>query len=170
MLNNTYRDPGKGAISYADQIFVGKTRDEISVLLPAFLNGDLNEPNQKRIKRCDYCNYWFYDESLRNTKRTCCDDCKTSYKTLQTAKRRAEKALFNPKPKKERLQDLYLWWLEYPFWANEYAMLKIGWKFERPMSLSRLDYIHNGKDGYGTGNKRKTKGLPDYHGDKRDEI
>lgn len=170
MLNNTYRDPGEGAIKYAHQVFEGNSRIEVETMLPALLKGELNEAEDKRVKRCDYCNYWFYDDSLRNTRRTCCDDCKISYKTLQRRKQRADKAFLNPKPRKDKLEDLYLWWLEYPCWANEYAMIKIGWKFERPMSIAKMDYINYGREGYGTGNRRKPKRTADYHGDDRDKL
>ncbi|MBY6087007.1 hypothetical protein [Priestia flexa] len=164
MLNNTYRDPGEGAIKYANQVFEGNSRVEIEMMLSALLKGDLNKAEDKRVKRCDYCNYWFCDDSLRNTCRTCCDDCKISYKTLQRRKQRAEKAFLNPKPKKETKSDLYLWWLEYPCWANEQAMIEVGWRFEKPMSARKMDYVLSQQEKYGKGNRKKKAEIINYNG------
>ncbi|AQX53350.1 hypothetical protein [Priestia flexa] len=165
MRRDNGRDPGDGAIEYTLEFFKGKGRAEIERLVTSFYHGELNDPNDKRIKRCDYCDYYFRDESLRNNRRTCCAGCKTSQKTLQTRIRRAEKAFLNPKPKKETKSDLYLWWLEYPCWANEQAMLEVGWRFEKPLSMQKMDYIRTREELYGEGNRKKKAEIIDYNGD-----
>lgn len=172
-MGTEYREIGVGAIKYAKELTDGMSRTEIESGIEDLLQGVLNDPSDKRVKRCDYCGYWWRDNSLRNTKRTCCEDCKRSIKTLQRRKQRTDKVLLNPKlqtPKKHMLRDDYLWWLEYPCWANEYSMLKYGWKFERPMTIAKMDYVTSNHEMYGEGNRRKPRRTSDYHGDDGDKL
>lgn len=169
----TYREPiGIGAIEYANQFTEGLTFEETAEIMHTLLNGELNDSTDKRVKRCDYCGYWWRDDSLRNTKRTCCDDCKRRLKTMQRRQERADKELLNPnpKPRKHRLTDDYVWWVEYPYWINEYSMIKIGWKYEKSMSISKMDYIKAQHEIYGYGNRKKPNVFADYNGDKRDQF
>jgi hypothetical protein len=168
-----YRDEiGSGAVEYARQITQGLTRDQTASIMPALLRGELNDPTDKRVKRCDYCGYWWRDDSSRNRKQTCSDDCKRGIKTMQRREQRANKELLNPKPKikKHRLIDDYIWWLEYPFWVQEYSMIKLGWKYEKNMSVAKMDYIRAKQELYGPGNRKKPKRVVDYHGDDRDKL
>lgn len=151
----TYRNPGPGAIEYAKQFIEGLTREEAGPVMSALLRGDLIEADDKRVKRCDCCGYFWRDDSLRNTKRTCSDECKTTIKTMQKRQQRADQELLNPKPRKRTLMDDYVWWLEYPYWANEYSMIKIGWKFEKPSGLGVMDYVEAKRGIYGEGNRKK---------------
>jgi hypothetical protein len=150
-----YREPGVGAIIFAKQYTKGLSRIEALPIVEQLLMGELHDQSDRRIKRCDYCGYYWRDDSLRNTKRTCGDYCKRKIKTLQTRQQRADKALLNPKPKKQTLMDDYLWWLEYPFWIQEYSMLKIGWKYEKPSGISVMDYVEANRSIYGDGNRKK---------------
>lgn len=165
-----YREPGAGAIEFTKQFIVGMDRSEVAEIIGEVTRGELHDPADRRVKRCDYCGYFWRDDSLRNTKKTCSDDCKRSIKTLQRRKQREKQELINPKPKKRTLMDDYVYWLEYPYWINEYSMLKIGWKYEKPTGLATMDYIEAKNEIYGEGNRRKPKRFIDYHGDKRDEF
>lgn len=163
-----YREPGEGAIKFARQYVEGLTREEALPVIKRLLKGEMHDPTDKRVKRCDYCGYWWYDDSLRNNKKTCSDECKRGIKTMQRKEQRANKALLNPIPKrkKHRLIDDYIWWLEYPFWVNEYPMIKIGWKYEKPSGFAVMDFIEAKNGIYGEGNRRKTK----KYVDKRDQF
>jgi hypothetical protein len=167
-----YREPGEGAIEYTRQFLVGITREEALQILKELLRGALSDPSDKRVKRCDYCGYLWCDDSTRNRKKTCSDECKTGIKTLQRREQRANKELLNPQKKKKKhtLMDDYVWWLEYPYWANEYSMLKVGWKFEKPSGVALMDYVENKRSTYGEGNSRKSIKRVDYHGDERDNF
>lgn len=167
-----YREPGGGSIEFTKRFTEGLTLQQATQVITDMLKGELHVSEDKRIKRCDYCGYYWRDDSLRNTKRTCSDDCKTGYKTLQRRQQRADKELMNPtpKPNKHRLIDDYLYWLEDPFWLHEYSMIKIGWKFERPSGVALMDVISARNEVYGEGNRQKSKHIVDYHGDKRDEF
>ncbi|EJL31790.1 hypothetical protein [Brevibacillus sp. BC25] len=155
MQTTVYGWPGEGAIEYARQYIVDLPREEALPIIHRLLK----EPSDdKRVKRCDYCGYPWRDGSKRNTKRTCSDECKTGIKTLQRRQQRADKALLTGKTKKRTKRDeYYIWWLEYPFWINEYEMLKNSWKYEKSMDEEGLSYIRGKQQLYGKGNrKRKT--------------
>lgn len=157
MTSKNDRDYGKGAIEFALKFIEGLSTAEALSVLRALDNGELHDRSDKRIKRCDYCEHLWRDNSLRNTKRTCSDECKTDIKTLQRRDQRANEALLNPQPmeKKRTLMDDYIWWPEYPFWINEYSMIKIGWKFEKPSGLAVMDYVESQRSIYGEGNRKK---------------
>lgn len=130
-------EPGIGAIEYARSLVAGLTREQAAVCLR-------KEPDDQRVKRCDYCRYHWRDTSLRNNKRTCCDECKISLKSTQRRQQRADKELLkgeSRRRKKSKIQTSYVWWLEYPFWINEYEMLKYSWKYEVPYGSEILDFI-----------------------------
>lgn len=165
----TYRNPGAGAIEFSKEFMTGlREFDELTVKV--LLDGRLHDQDDKRVKRCDYCGYYWRDPSLRNTRKTCSDECKTGIKTLQRREQRERKALLNPKPRKRTLMDDYVWWLEYPYWHNEETMLKIGWKFEKPERLEMIDFIEAKNEILGEGNRMKTRKNIDYQGDERDDF
>lgn len=150
-----YREPGTGAIEFARPYVEGLHREVARVVINDLIVGKLHDVSDKRVKRCDYCGYWWRDDSLRNRKRTCSDECKRNIKTVQRRQQRADAELLNPKPKKQVLMDDYVHWLEYPYWLNEYSMLKIGWKYSIPKGIEVMDYIEAKKGTYGEGNCRK---------------
>lgn len=167
-----YKQPGEGAIEFA-QSFTGElTIYEAMPVIKRLMSGELHDTTDKRIKRCNYCGYWWRDDSLRNTKRTCSDDCKRILKTLQRRQQRADKALLNPKPKKEtKRETYYIHWLEYPFWLNEYEMLKQSWKYENPYSPKKIEMIDGAKQrSEKMGGKRKPKYTTPYNGDKKEDA
>lgn len=164
MQTTVYGWPGEGAIKYARRQLAGLTREQAKARIPRLLK---QLPDDKRVKRCDYCGYPWRDESLRNTKRTCSEECKTGIKTLQRRQQRADKALLTGKTKKRtKREQNYIWWLEYPFWLNEYEMLKYSWKFEKPMDAERLAYIRGNQQLYGSGNRRKKAHKPGEEDDR----
>lgn len=167
----TYQEPGEGAIEFARQYVDGMTRQEAKPIIDALLRGEVHEKTDKRIKRCDYCGYWWRDDSLRNTRRTCSDECKRGIKTLQRRQQRADAELLNPKPKKKTKRDSnYIWWLEYPFWLNEYEMLKNTWKYDVPYAPAKLGQICASKQRDEImGGKRKPKRVIPYNGNEAEQ-
>ena len=65
-----YREPGLTAIEFARSFVEGLSWDEARKVIKGLLNGEVHDPADKRIKRCNYCGYWWRDDSLRNTKHT----------------------------------------------------------------------------------------------------
>ena len=148
----TYREPGQGAIDYATELLRAEGNSTTWGTVRSII-ADL--PDEKRVKRCDYCGYPWRDGSLRNRKHTCSDECKTGIKTLQRAAQRADKALLSGKKKKKTKRDEnYIWWLEYPFWLDEYEMLKQSWKHEVSKEMETIDYIAANIETLGKGNRR----------------
>jgi len=162
----TFREPGEGAINYAIYIVENyddsklKNREDLLNLMYAIMT---QMPPHKRVKRCEYCGYVWYDDSLRNTKKTCSAECKTGIKTLQRRMQRADRALLQRKPRKKTKKEInYIWWLEYPFWLDEYEMLKHSWKYEIPKDVEVMTFIDANNQIYGTGNRRKKVIKPGY--------
>ncbi|WP_077624963.1 hypothetical protein [Sediminibacillus massiliensis] len=158
-----YGEPGAGAIEYASQIVgdLSKSPESIQVITQ-LLNGELHDTDDKQVKRCDYCRYFWRDDSLRNNKRTCCEECKRKVKTLQKRKQRERRELLNPTSKKRKKKDDYVYWLEYPYWINEESMFDEGERFEKPMKTEVLDYIHTKNQKYGVGNRKRRTSERDY--------
>ncbi|RFU60526.1 hypothetical protein [Peribacillus glennii] len=153
-----YRQPGEGAILFAYQFIDGLTKAEFFPVIQQVINGQLHNVVDKRIKRCDYCGYFWRDISLRNNKRKCSADCERSLKTLQKREQRALKELLNPKPKKA--PDMYTYYadhLEYPYFLSEQYMLKRSYRFERPKAPDKLAQIDAAEQ---RGYKRKSKATP----------
>ncbi|RAV19504.1 hypothetical protein [Paenibacillus contaminans] len=145
--------PGAGALEYARTLTEGLSRDEAAVVIRRLLT---EPPADPRVKRCDFCSYPWRDSSLRNTKRTCCDECKTGAKSFQKRQQRADKALLTGKVRKRTKRDeYYVWWLEYPFWLDEYEMLKRAWKYEVPHGVELIDTVRSQNEAYGDGNRKR---------------
>jgi len=134
------RQPGAGAVEFARTFIEGLTERESKPIINRLLIGEFTADN--RVKRCAYCDFFWKDGSLRNTRRTCCADCKIAAKTLQKRAQRASYVLLHPdlqQPKKRKLADDYINWVEYPFWLEENSMVSVGWKYEVPHSNDVLD-------------------------------
>lgn len=153
-----YSEPGEGAIEYARQ-FVGdrgKQPEVIDVLIK-LVNGELHDPYDRRVKRCDYCRYFWRDESSRNNRKSCSEDCKQARRKLQKRKERERSELLNPTPRKRTKKDDYVYWLEYPYWSNEASMIEESERFEKPYEVETLDYFDTRVQLFGVGNgQRKT--------------
>ncbi|MFD1955831.1 hypothetical protein ACFSL6_17075 [Paenibacillus thailandensis] len=147
-----YIDPGTGAVTYALEFVAGLTRDEAMPVICELLT---NLPVDRRVKYCEYCRYPYRDGSLRNTTRTCSSECKTGIKTLQRRQQRADKALLEGKERKRtKREEHYAWWHEYPFWLDEYEMLKVAWKYEVSHRTELIDFIQGQRELYGEGNRK----------------
>jgi len=168
MQPTVYGWPGEGAINYACEQLAGLTREQAAASIPRLLK---ELPDDKRVKRCDYCGYPWRDDSLRNTRRTCSEECKTGIKSLQRRQQRADKALLADKTKKRtKREQNYIWWLEYPFWLSEYEMLKQSWKFEIPTDREKLEYISGNQRVLGLGNRKRGAGKEHQEVDEEDRF
>jgi hypothetical protein len=72
--------------------------------------------------------------------KTCSRECKTAKDTLARAKKRADKALLKPN-KEKNINELYLYWLEYPFYISETYMLKRSRNYETSFDHEKLAQI-----------------------------
>lgn len=168
MQTKQYGWPGEGAVEYARQHIVGLSRDKALSAIQRLLK---ETPDDKRVKRCDYCGYPWRDDSKRNTKRTCSDKCKTGIKTLQRRQQRADNALLaGSKKKRTKREEYYYWWFEYPFWIDEYEMLKQSWKYEKPIDHEKIAYIVGNQQMWGPGNRKRRTGGQEQDIDGNDRF
>ncbi|MDA1528486.1 hypothetical protein [Bacillus cereus group sp. TH260-2LC] len=157
-----YRNPGEGAIDFAEHFTSDLKSYEALPIIKQLLKGRLHDKTDKRIKRCAYCGYYYRDKARPNNSKTCCSKCKVDLDTLKRAIIRADKALLNPK--KAKRDTCHVWWLEYPFYVQEYEMLKHTWKYEAPYSPNKITAIHAAKQRDGIiGGKRKSKRVAPYN-------
>ncbi|MBK5500927.1 hypothetical protein [Peribacillus sp. TH14] len=164
-----YKQPGEGAIEFAQSFTCGLNLNDAMPVIKKIMDGELHDAKDKRIKRCDYCSYFYRDQTRPNNSRTCSRECKINRDTLNRAKKRADAALLKPKKKSKR-ETYYLYWLEYPFWLNEYEMLKQAWKYEAPYSPSKIIQIDAAKQrGELIGGKRKPKRVVPYNGEEAEQ-
>lgn len=131
------RDPGEGAVEFAREYSKGLSRDHARRVFVELLS---NPPSDPKIKKCAYCGYPFRDKTKNNSAMVCGPTCKTGIKTKQ---RRVQRARGNIKTTK---QPQYYYWLEYPFWISEKAMLSKAWSYERPYAPEKLQMISDARD------------------------
>lgn len=153
--DQTYRNPGTGAIEFARQYTEGLTVKEALPVIERLLKGELHDPADKRIKRCAYCGYYYRDKTRPNNSKNCSRECKIASDTLKRARKNADKALLKLDFEKE-LYTYYAWHLEYPFYLSEHYMLKRAHNHETPCTDDKLAQIDAAKQ---RGYKRKTTGV-----------
>ncbi len=159
-----YKDPGEGAIEFALQFFGGVSKENAISHVRKLMNGELHDITDKRIKRCDYCRYFYRDKTKPNNSRVCSQECKIRKHTLKRAMKKLDAALVKPQKKEPEIVP-YVFWLEYPFWVNEYEMLKQSWKYEAPYALDKIERIVAAKQrDEMTGGKRIPKRVVPYSG------
>lgn len=138
----TYRQPGAGAIEFAKEYISGLDRRQALPIIKQLIAGKLHDKTDKRIKRCEYCGYFYRDKTRPNNSKTCSKACKIAKDTLNRAKKNADKAVLKPKKDIEKeIYTAYTHWLEYPFYLNEHYMLKHAHDRENPFDYDKLAQI-----------------------------
>lgn len=135
----THREPGTGAIDFAKQYIIGLERERAFPIIKRLNAGKLHDKTDKRIKRCDYCGYYYRDKTRPNNSKTCSRECKIAKDTLNRAKKNGDKALI--KPIEKEMYTAYTHWLEYPFYLSEHYMLKHAHDYESPFDYVKLSQI-----------------------------
>jgi hypothetical protein len=152
----TYRQPGTGAIQFAKEYISGLDRRQALPIIKQLIDGKLHDKTDKRIKRCEYCGYFYRDKTRPNNSKTCSRECKIAKDTLIRAKKNADKAVLKPKKDIEKeIYTAYTYWLEYPFYLNEHYMLKHAHDYESPFDYDKLSQIDAARQ---RNYKRKTTG------------
>ncbi|UTY65831.1 hypothetical protein [Bacillus velezensis] len=137
-ISQNFKNPGEGAIEFAIGFVKNKTRAEALPIIKRLLQGDVHDAGDKRIKRCAYCGYYYRDQTKPNNSKTCSQFCKTDLDTLRRKKKNADKALLTSDKSLKKMEKLYVWWLDYPFWISEREMINRSWKHEKPVSSEKL--------------------------------
>ncbi|MGE6487752.1 hypothetical protein [Paenisporosarcina sp. NPDC076898] len=157
-------DPGTGAVDFAMRYVEELTLNHVEELVEDLVNGNFEEIDDKKVRRCQFCGYYYRDVTKNNSSLTCSDDCKTGKDIVLKAYRR--KLESEGKPKRLSYEDLYYaQGLEYPFWANEFHMFEsdrkngaysYGDNFEEVVARDLM----NAK----MGGKKKAAQIIDYDG------
>lgn len=170
-MNTTadYKQPGTGAIEFALQFIGGIAKEEALPIIIQLINEELHDATDKRVKRCEYCNYHFRDATRPNNAKTCCKPCKIANDTLTRAKKKADEELLNPKKKKTNRETFYAGWLEYPFWINEREMLKHSARHETSSGNIEAIIAAKQRDAL-LGGKKKSIPTNSYNGDEKEQA
>ncbi|TPE67961.1 hypothetical protein [Halalkalibacterium halodurans] len=162
------REPGSGAIAFAAKYVRDLDFEQALITLGRLMDGQLHDPRDKRVKRCDYCGYFWRDETRNNRKQTCSAECRRGIKTLHQAARRAKQKARNSGGRKPTKKGEY-YRREHGLWTTEGEMLKHVSKHERPYPTHKVAQIDaaKGRDRL-TGGRRKPNYYVPYSGDEKD--
>lgn len=89
---------GAGAAAYAKALFAGMSHDEIEQAMPAYLDGEMRDSNDKRVKDCAYCGYLYRDATKPNNSKTCSPECKAGLDAERKREKRHAAGQFNRYP------------------------------------------------------------------------
>jgi hypothetical protein len=138
------RRPGSGAIAFAAKYVRDLDFEQALITLGRLMDGQLHDPRDKRVKRCDYCGYFWRDETRNNRKQTCSAECRRGIKTLHQAARRAKQKARNSGGRKPTKKGEY-YRREHGLWTTEGEMLKHVSKHERPYPTHKVAQIDAAK-------------------------
>lgn len=157
-------EPGAGAIKLAQEFAVGRTYEEVAEIMADLIDGYFEGADDKRVKRCHYCGYFYRDVTKNNSSHVCSPECKAGKDVVMQDYRRKVKA--SDKPKKLTNRDKYYNAdHEYPFWISEYEMMKHSWKYELMTNdVEKYEAAKQRKIMIG-GKRRGTPEAIDYNGD-----
>ena len=167
-------EPGAGAVAYAESYVKEMTLEHVTPLCEDLVGGGtirLLEAlgfSDKKVRRCQYCGYYYRDATKNNSSLVCSDECKTGKDIVLKAYRR--KVAYAGKPRRPTYKELYYRGEEtgYPHWMNERYMLEYDRKHESYSYGDNLEAVigremQKAKMG---GKKRLTQAI-DYNGRKR---
>lgn len=120
--------PGSGAIELASQYIHRKMDyDELMYVMEALIDGRFEGVDDKKVRRCACCGYFYRDKTKNNSSVVCSQECRNKKDTVIKEYRRNVRAA--DKPRRPTFKDLYYaeylsdgTKLEYPFWASEDKM------------------------------------------------
>lgn len=150
-------DPGAGALEFA-LAYVGEeiTLARVEPLVKELVAGNAHDPTDRKIKRCDYCGYYFRDKTRPNNSVVCSADCRKLRKALNA---RTEYVPAPPKPRPAGLD------LEYPFYKNPSTMHKYSRNelLKSPHSIANIQAARLRDERIG--GKRRKREIIQYNGD-----
>lgn len=164
-------DPGKGAVDFAMRYVEEMTLSHVVEVCKDLLSGNFEEIDDKKVRRCQYCGYFYRDSTKNNSSLVCSDECKTGKDVVMKAYRR--KVASTGKPRRPTYKELYYRGEEtgYPHWMNERYMLEYDRKHELYSYGDDLEAVI-GREMQKTkmgGKKRSTQAI-DYNGDEKGII
>ena len=113
-------DPGAGAVKLAQEFAVGRTYEEVEGIMTDLIDGNFEGAEDKRVKRCHYCGYFYRDVTKNNSSHVCSPECKTGKDIVLKQYRREVRN--EGKPKRKLLKDEHYYDGEYSFFSNDFWM------------------------------------------------
>jgi len=159
-------DPGKGAVELAMQYVEEMTIEHVEAVCNDLVAGNFDKIDDKKVRRCQFCGYYYEDKTKNNSSLTCSDTCKTGKDIVLKTYRRKVKD--DSKPKRPSYEQLYYFGrdTEYPHWSSEFHM------FENDRKHGVYSYGDNFEEVVGKailnakmGGKKKKAQVIDYDGD-----
>lgn len=129
----------------------GMSRDESLYFIEQAQAGEIDFSDNKRIKRCLQCGYWFEDGKA-NKRKCCSKDCKTRYDTANRKSKRQQATA-------ER-QGITVEQLEAKRAEDSFEVVPIG-------DVGKLDYFINGGN---AGNRKKFTAEVDESGEGKPKV
>ncbi|MFC4387755.1 hypothetical protein ACFOZ1_07995 [Gracilibacillus marinus] len=153
--------PGSGALAFHRHHVAGLPLQQSEIFIRQLYNGELEFiTDNKRVKNCAYCGFYWYDESTRNNAKLCSESCRKAHRALQKAEERGRK----PKAAPEKLReiDYYIHELEYAYWRDEKIMQNYIARHERLSTAGFIERQSNHNLAFGEGNRQgnRRRGFP----------
>lgn len=153
--------PGAGALAFHRNHVAGLPLQQSEIFIRQLYNGELEFiTDNKRVKRCAYCDFYWRDNSSRNNAKLCSEACRKAHRALQKAEERARK----PKAAPEKLLeiDYYIHELEYAYWLDDKRMNNYIARHERLSSGKLIEVASNQRQALGDGNHKgnRRRGFP----------
>lgn len=162
-------NPGKGAVDFAIRYVEEMTLEHVEAVCNDLVAGNFVEVEDKKVRSCQFCGYYYMDNTKNNSSLVCSDECKTGKDiVLKEYRRKIRNA---GKPKRPTYKNLYYATsfrpetAEYPFWTSEFHM------FEYDRKHGAYSYGDNFEEVVGRallnaemGGKKKTAQIIDYNG------
>lgn len=167
-------NPGPGAIDFAMRYVEELTLEHVIPLCTDLVDGYFEEIDDKKVRRCQYCGYYYRDSTKNNSSLTCSTECKTGKDiVLKDYRRKVRNA---GKTKRQTYKDKYYAEYtsdgeinEYPFWTSDYrareydrkhgGVYSYGDDFEKIVGRALLNRKMGGK--------KKIPQVIDYDGYKK---
>lgn len=157
-------DPGKGAVDFAKRYVEEMTLLHVEAVCKDLIAGNFEEIDDKKVRRCQYCGYFYRDNTKNNSSLVCSDECKSSKDIVLKAFRRKEKA--EGKPRRASFKEMYYTeHLEYPFFTSEKKMMEYSARHEVSYGDEFEETIGKVMTNRMMGGKKKSTQNIEYNGD-----
>lgn len=166
--------PGEGAVNFAKQFVAEMTEEHVMEVCEDLVAGYFVGYGDKKVRRCQFCGYYYRDTTKNNFSLVCSDECKTGKDIALKAWRRKTKSA--GKPRRLTYKDLYYaeYWpgtgvkLEYPFWASDFHMFEYDRKHKAYAYGDNLEeVVARALLNIEMGGKKKSTQTIDYDGDQK---
>lgn len=175
--------PGEGAVHYAFHHMLRRSvprggkmsYEQILELCVDLVDGNIEEIDDPRVRRCQYCGYYYKDITRNNSSLVCSDECKTGKDILLKAYRRKQARLSNPKRRLTYKERYYAQYhpddgseLEYPFWPSDFHMFEYDRKRGSHSHGDDIeDIIARSQLNTAMGGKKKAAEVIPYNGNEK---